>query len=991
MTWLRILLAIILVIQNLVIPFGYVRAEEELVVHINYQTKDKKTPEAVEYVSQVNNAATNGKTYNFYTLSGVIKTVKAKEKGVEGSSYYHTGDGAPGYLVIAYDRISGRSLAYKDWVAATTTNANGKFAIPIEKTQPGVFLVVLRPVGDKFRFITSYDVSSELVGVAQHYPENGLNIGVIEYVDDQKSIQQYIDSIPDSIKVVDNEDYWDCGDESGFKYKHEGYETSAKFPVSLTDRSYEGNVIPLRGSDSIETVLNGGTSLLIPTNAEMLYRDQVEGRSDRIAATNYTGTMSSLSFFNGVLNRFQPTKDVYVIPSCTEFLKTKYINTGDYNKNYYTYNGITALLLPYTAQTKIEQGDMQEEVLRNTVACKNTDSTNKTYYDLVQEGYEGVFQNFMVEENFQETMTSRTFQDKVDNDSITNEPNDNVARDVPFYADDAENNAAGNIRGEKAAVAEATQMIPKENEIKRIFSNALTEDAPYKTFSISNLSAKDQSLFVYEIGPLKTLCEITKVKENGTKLIKNEERKESLTLSQDDKTAGGWILTNADYVAGGPTDPITQEITFYGDHLIDTVFNFVSNLITRFASFINQSRKLEVNDSCFSPQNPENPGSYRLLTKEECDQSKETYGSMACERVLIDSSTTPPTYEYREYKKFVYTCAGASDYKLNLVSKQKDEGNIDMKGNTPNKNTENIREALRIDVGVGGEVPLSVGKGTIEIFEVTGAGGPVMYVNKDIDSAATDTLDYLRFSMNIPDGTGKVELPYNEVVVKLIDRDARQAGDSNIFAGGANIGNRQKPDPLENPLPCPVGNGTCGNLIGCDSYPSCHGSSSYWSFIGGTPGSCYPIPSLTGTMAPIGDPNNPCSSKSPKGNDYGYALDVVSACGDRNIYAPSVSDISEWKVVTVRSVPQSGGTPTPSSSLQGFVDIEGIGSQGVIKFRFYHMGVIDVNSGDTIDPGAPVGAYATWMLAGGVDNSHSHIEMMVNGQAVPPEDNLQCN
>jgi hypothetical protein len=142
--------------------------------------------------------------------------------------------------------------------------------------------------------------------------------------------------------------------------------------------------------------------------------------------------------------------------------------------------------------------------------------------------------------------------------------------------------------------------------------------------------------------------------------------------------------------------------------------------------------------------------------------------------------------EYYKYNEFEYTCEGDGQYKINAIAEQIDEGNIEMKGNTPNQNTENIREAMRIDVGWGGEIPLSIGKGAAEIFEATNAGGsPKLFIDRDIDNAATDTLDYSRFAATLPDGTQNKPMEYKPVLVRLIDRQVRDGNStsSNIYAG----------------------------------------------------------------------------------------------------------------------------------------------------------------------------------------------------------------
>lgn len=991
MKWLRALLVVLISLENILIPLSYTQAAEGdiPVIEINYQTEDNKTPEAREYVGQVNAAATNGKIYNFYTLSGVVKTVKALKKGgsdVEGEEakgYYHTGDGAAGYLVIAYDVINGKSLAYRDWIAATTTNENGKFALPIEKTNSGVYIVVLKRDGEQFRFITSYDVSSAKTNRANVYPENGLNIGVIEISEEIKDITEYEEDLPNSVKVLDEETYWSCGQPSQIIYKDEDYNSEVTVKIPLEDDSFKGNIISL--GTAIGVIDGNETTDKIPPAGRTPFKGIKEGRTSITRGENYTGTMSTLNFFNGVVNRNQPTKNSTGLPLCSEFLKSRHLNTTDYNKNYYTYNGLSAMVLPYLGQRKTESLEIQDATLQSTVACRDTNGANKTYYDLLQEGYDAaVIQQFFRDEYLEESYTYLKTQEKADNDSMMNGEQDNIPRKEPFPTEE-EVAIAGTKepRGEDPALGEYTTMKPKKNQVTKLYSQTFDEEPQGQVFNVPFLEPEEQGIFVYELGPFKELCAESEVRDGGRKLVKNEELKGS--LKEDNRVTEGYLLTTKDldaYKDGGTGAGSTLgNIKYYEDTLKgNVVLSFLTNLITVFQGWLSPGGKLD--SSCFSVVDQDEPGSYNIVTESECTDVKNRYGDMACSRVN-NTNVNPPVIEYRKYKKFEFGCVGKENYPLKVTSEQIEDGNTQLKGRPATQGTL-IRDSFSL--GGDSESPLLIGKSTMELFEVTGAGGPVLHIKREIDSIATDTLDYLRFSATLPDGTETNTKPYNTTLVKLIDRDARPADEGYIYAGVGSGSGGIRPDALEEPLPCPI---SCGAIPSCPSYPDCHGSNEYWAFVGASYQCNYPIPGLTGAMAPL-DSSSVCSNKSPKKSEYGYALDVVSSCGDRNIFAPAYGDLTEWRVVKVSNAPQSGGTPTPDASLQGHVDIEGISGGKTIKLRFYHLGSIYVSSGGTVQPGEAIGEYATWIIANGGDNSHVHMEMLIDGQAVPPEDNLQC-
>ena len=1033
MKWLRILLATILMTENLLVPFVYVNAAvpvTEPLVQIEYTTQDTYTPEASEYVAKVNAEATNGKTYDFYTLSGVVKTVKAlpKNESTTGANYDTTGEGAAGYVVLAYDRIGSTTLNYKDWIAGTVTNANGKFAIPIEKTQSGVFLVILKPADTSYKFLTSYSVSSAFTNRGTLYPENSLNIGVIDKVNIADLILADIfTKVPETVSMIDKESFWSCGENelSTFKYKHPTYDRSVSFDLSLTDKSYTGNTLSLRdGDDSLRcifypTPILGCGTTAVPINPTELYKgDAVQGRNDRLAYKNYTSDMSALSAYSGVLNRTQPINTDKVIPTCTRFLEAKNILTTNSNCNFYTCGGSSLLSLPNTVANKIITGEICEEVLRNTVVCIQEDGSEKTAWDLKNEGYEGIGQNFKQCENFEESYTSRKFENKVDNDSVKNlcpendptctiEPEDGeeeFSRVDPFD----KTTIAG--RGTRMASVTSTQVLPKDNELKNIYSDALDENAPYRAYTVPFSTKTTNEVKIHEIGPLKSLCEISEVVKNGEKVFKNEER--GARLTEMDTVAAGYVLTNKDLNSTSPTVGWPGDsVKFFQDPIKLTITNFVQNLVTGFKDIFIRKDNLAGVLTCLTPSNQVEIGrvaldeSGNLIGGEPAEYSdpitgiKNLYGDFAvtAENSAIvpleywDAEQTLPKMERIFYYYDTYTwkdidaCAGDGKYQIKSVAKQIDEGNIEMKGTTPRQNIEDIRNVFKVPTGGMGDTPLSIGKAVIEVFEATGTGKPLkMFMDVDSTNAATDVMDNLRFSMSVPDGTQNQEKPYLGAVVRLIDRATRQQGEDSIFAGGGSGGGGgEEPPALETPGTCPIGNGTtCTPIISCESYPGCHGNAEYWSIVGS---GCYAIPWITSsdtpTKSPIDSGAGSCNNTPPSRSNYGYALDVVSSCGDsdRNVYAPAIEDITEWTVTAAH---------ISTTAHNSYIDIEGITSTNkTIKLNLYHLGAGDlfVTQGQKVAPGAPLGKYDLWP-----NNAHVHIEMLIDNKAAKPEDNLSC-
>lgn len=1002
MKTIRLLLSALLILQNILLPFSYVgnqiiptryvsAAEEIPIIEIEYDTKDNYTPEAKEYVTKVNSQANNGKLYNFYTLSGVVKTVKVLETGKDGNDpeskgYYKTGIGAPGYLIVAYDAINGNSLSYQDWIAATTTNENGKFAIPIEKTNSGVFLVVLKPEGDTFRFITSYDIGAAKINRATTYPENGINIGVIELVDEIKTIEELEEDIPNSVKVWDEKKYWACGEESKITYTKGDIRAQASVTAK---ESRSGNV----SLNSIKNLIAGNLPTLnIPTSPSVPVTNNIyTGRSAFILGNDISlGASMKSFFFNGINNLITNENDV--LPPCSDFLKSNQINTSDRNNNYYISSGMSGLSLPGTVENMMETYEIQQETLDRTDACREPSGEIKKYSWLREKGYVGpILQNIRGDENHY-NMATRISQNKAENDSIANLENENsekeISRTKAFPTkEEREITGTADPSGDTPAMVEYKTFIPLNNENVNTFTTTYTDKAQGTLFNIPGMEPEETSTLIYEIGVPKGLCSMSEVEKDGKNLNLNDALKAG--FDEYNPVSESFVVTNSliENYQNGEKVKVEDlgNINFYDDYLKgNVVMSFLKNLVVTLNGYLNPTEGLKTMTSCAYPTNTDDPNSYKVLNGddsdlegdtplEECNSSKEKYGEMTCEIVNIGGGDI----EYRQYKNYSYECSGETEYKIDFISEEDTSNTTELKG-SPAKTAKLISQSFQTP----GEMPLDIRGANITIFQLAGQAkveGSKMSLEKSPEMHAKSDFDKTRFSVAIPDGTEGKVLAYNTSLIKLIDRSSRSSTQETeyIYAGGGSSGGAM-PDALENPIPCPVGNDTCGAMITCESYPNCHGSNSYWSFMGE---SCtFSIPGIIGTMGPL-DSSSVCSNKTPKAGDYGYALDVISTCGERWVYAPKYEDITEWKVVKSGSL--------SNSQYANFMDLEGIAGGKVIKLRFLHLGQIFANTGATVLPGASVAEYATWVI-GGTDNSHLHIEMLIDGKAVPPEGNLQC-
>src|SRR4030042_3887991 len=184
-------------------------------VNVLFTSKDDKCPDPSEFETTINNTPGGHGPYSFATLCGTVRTVKALKD--EKQNFYSAGEGVPGYVLVVYDRIKKSELAYRDWIAKTVTNENGNFALPIEKTNPIVYVVVFKPEGETLKFITSYEVNTQQIGGKTATPQTGLSVGVAAKGEGKHTVSI---NVSDSVPILNQKDYWKCGEESKLAYKN---------------------------------------------------------------------------------------------------------------------------------------------------------------------------------------------------------------------------------------------------------------------------------------------------------------------------------------------------------------------------------------------------------------------------------------------------------------------------------------------------------------------------------------------------------------------------------------------------------------------------------------------------------------------------------------------------------------------------------------------------------------------------------------------------
>ena len=175
-----------------------------------------------------------------------------------------------------------------------------------------------------------------------------------------------------------------------------------------------------------------------------------------------------------------------------------------------------------------------------------------------------------------------------------------------------------------------------------------------------------------------------------------------------------------------------------------------------------------------------------------------------------------------------------------------------------------------------------------------------------------------------------------------------------------------------------------------------HGSNTYWKNAGEKACS-YAIPYMTDPGAgrcpasgasacgPADASGSICSSKAPLQDYYGFAMDVVSRSND-TVYLPKIvtndglHEVREWSVGP--AIPVNGGC-------WGYGVIASA-TDGVNSYKMFLAHITNI-SGGTLGVEAPVGTlfYTGAPECGFNENrKHVHIELMINGEPVRPEDYL---
>jgi hypothetical protein len=192
------------------------------------------------------------------------------------------------------------------------------------------------------------------------------------------------------------------------------------------------------------------------------------------------------------------------------------------------------------------------------------------------------------------------------------------------------------------------------------------------------------------------------------------------------------------------------------------------------------------------------------------------------------------------------------------------------------------------------------------------------------------------------------------------------------------------PPPPAVKASCPIN--PANRIRGCESYPLCHGTTSYWGGIGKN--CSYTIPWIANsTSGCAGCPNNCAGAacaptnpggfcatlgKTPQQSYYGYAFDV-STSGDNTVYLPEIGGVETWHVGNVVAI----GTP-PGSWGHG-VFLTASDSEFDYKMALLHLKPAMWTA--TV-PGDPLGT----LYEGPGFGKHVHIELMINGRPVKPED-----
>jgi hypothetical protein len=152
-----------------------------------------------------------------------------------------------------------------------------------------------------------------------------------------------------------------------------------------------------------------------------------------------------------------------------------------------------------------------------------------------------------------------------------------------------------------------------------------------------------------------------------------------------------------------------------------------------------------------------------------------------------------------------------------------------------------------------------------------------------------------------------------------------------------------------------------------------HGTNAYWTRIVNNFCSAYPLPlRAPECFGPTGIVDNICSTQARTCPYYGRALDVAPLSGNNAVYAPSINgETITWTLTYV------GGCISGSGCLREYTE-----PTGRYRLTLTH---VDSAVESTVTSGSKLGVLTPQSGSFG-DNTHLHLEFMVDGVWQRPED-----
>jgi len=1013
--------------------------------------------------------------YDAVTLSGMVVSGMAMDIG-EG--YYETTPGLEGYVLATYEVIDFETTSYFNWTHATTTNKNGKFAIPIDKRSNGVFLVVLKPEPTGlFEFVQSYEVSSFLPQEQDRRPENSLVIVAQEAVSNPQTIEYYKDNLPEFVNLYslnyDNPEsnFYMCSDKGNIEWS--SFERQANIPLEFIDSPFDDNLednvlntFELEGNTrSLECILdnplNDGEELefgtreyveryedyycwgekdpFLPINSNYLYtnREVKEGLTNLSYLKGYS---DSSSFYNGPINLLKPTqanKNLGPV-SCHEFESSSMIKTEDPNKNIYTFAGFSALEYPQSTKNKVNIGSIDPLILKR-VACTDN-GTDVNYEELLEKGYE--FNSQFHTDQYLGPGGNTTYTNVstlVTNDNVyNNKPNPQQAslyedgRDSPFVVDKKAISMA-------ALESTVSDVYLENTLIYGDYGRVRDDQKPsgsYNNFLYPYADKSPENIFIYEIGPQRSLCEVTTMinDENGKNVIENsrvllEPISRTPNPEETDRWGdAGWILDNKNSIdndncymtnTNSCSKGQLQPLNFFEEQIIDTYFKkIIDALSLKFSQFLkpkddNTIAKLQ---GCVDGKWIEiDEGKYNYLKEKFCSGEE-------CASDLFKSSFSEEKNKiiYEKRIEIKYICEGEGELGLDIRSiKETDSRPLSYQENRSlNQNSILITDVFKIPNTSEEFRPYNIGKKRVDLYSVLERPTEdteesdlfaklvdSIFGSKEIENEekifnkielitedaevtvepASANINWLRQAVNLPDGTFRERVTnYNEGIYRKLDRDKRLENRNYLNVGRyEGSGPIEDEDSFEQPRlvgPNPdrtVPGGcpvTCDPIVTCWAYDSSGGSCRH-----GRVGESY-----------WGN-RDVCSWPIPA-YKFPNTLPIFHpSCRGENIEPSSqygwALDVkgSTCNLVTAPQIKNIRDWTVARVKLDGndsYVMITGNGTGGTYYMNLHHLRSETIRSniieGATLTPGAIIAEYY----------DHVHIEMAVNGSYIKPEDHL---